>query len=261
VSTAEQNDAPEIVFDSTGLLLHSTRLLDLAWLRHATTTRQFSPPDANKLEELRRLQQMLGVPQSGPIVYAQQKHTANVGLVDDEILRHWGAAGRFIFKETDAIVCPRAGVMIAVFTADCVPVVIADTRKRSVAIVHAGWQGTLGRVTAAAVQTLLESGSRPENLIAWVGPAAGACCYEVSPELVARFEDEFFDAATAGLTFSSGRMLDIPALNAWQLISSGVAPRDISMSGVCTIHEKERFYSYRADGNGTGRIITAACIV
>lgn len=261
MSTAEQNDMQEYELDSSGLLLQSTCLLQLPWLRHATTTRAFSAPDGNKLEDLHRLQQLLDIAVNTPAVYAQQKHTANVGIVTDRVLEHCSVGGRFIFKETDAIVCSRPGIMIAVFTADCVPIILADNRRRTVAVVHAGWQGTLLRVAEAAVRTIEESGIEPSDLIASVGPAACQSCYEVSTELIARFENEFRDASAAELQYTAGRMLDIPALNAWQLQRCGVSPNNISMAGICTIHEKERFYSYRADGHGTGRNITAACIV
>ena len=179
-----QPELPDYIEDESGLFIKSPMLMEYTWLAHAVTTRHFSHRDAQRRDELRRLQIALGLPQF-PLVYAQQKHTNHVGVVDDVILNHCGADGRFIFKETDAIVCARPGVSISVCTADCVPVFIVDTLARAIAVVHAGWHGTLLRITEHAVAALQRSGSKAEDLVAWIGPAIGATTVIIASSAIA----------------------------------------------------------------------------
>ena len=83
------------------------------------------------------------------------------------------------------------------------------------------------------------------------------CCYEVSPEMIEQFSAGFEDAIAAGVRFVEGRMLDLVNLNAWQAEHAGIPPVNVHRSGVCTMHEKGTFYSYRGDAGTTGRIISA----
>src|SRR6185436_10933221 len=89
--------------------------------------------------------------------------------------------------EGDAAVAGEAGMILGIETADCQPVLLVDPRRRVAAAAHAGWRGTAAGVTRAAVRALVESGSRPEDLVAALGPGIGACCYEVGDELVPAF--------------------------------------------------------------------------
>ena len=96
----------------------------------------------------------------------------------------------------DASITDRPGLLLGVQTADCVPILIVDPRKRAVAAVHAGWRGTLGRIVEKTVGRLrLEYGSKPGGLLAALGPSIGPCCYEVGADFVAKFAAQFADAA------------------------------------------------------------------
>jgi len=249
------------LFDSSGLILHAAPLTEFSWLRHGSTTRQFSPADADRTGELHHLRRHLALPDSTPIIHAQQKHTASVGVVDEDVLGKLTEDRRFVFAETDAIVCSCAGVMLAILTADCAPVFIVDQRTRCIALAHAGWKGTYGRIVQNTVRTMVRQGSRVEDLVAWVGPMISGCCYEVSREMVEEFREGFPDAVAAGVEFNHGRHLDLVTLNAWQLRDCGLAPEHVHTSGVCTMHANDRFYSYRGDNGTTGRIISAMCVV
>lgn len=205
------------------------------------------------------LQKYLGLPRH-PIVFAQQKHTNHAGVVDETVLAHMSREGRFIFHETDAIICPIPGITISVFTADCVPVFLADQESRAIALVHAGWRGTFARIAQRTVDRMREIGCAPRNIIAWLGPAISGSCYEVSAELADQFTRQFADAKSQGIAFVRGRRLDLPALNVFQLVSAGIPSSNITDCGICAFCEASRFYSYRADGEGTGRIVSSMTV-
>lgn len=245
------------VVDQAAQLVQSPVLLELAWLRHASTLRGIAAPGVANMDAIRQIQDELGTGRQ-PVVTGQQKHTTHLGVVDEAVLESCDGEGRSILRETDGIICPRPGVSIAIFTADCVPVFLADTRLRRVALAHAGWRGSLGRIAGRAVKQLERLGSHPADIVAWVGPCIGGCCYEVSEELVADFCREFPEK---GPPIHDGRLLDLVEVNMRQLREAGVPPGNISASQLCTLHNKAHFYSYRFEGTAAGRIVSFMSVV
>ncbi len=154
-------------------------------------------------------------------------------------------------EEADAVVSARPGLAACVSVADCVPVLVADPRSGTVAAVHAGWRGTLARAAAHGVAALVKDfGARPAELLAAVGPSIGPCCYEVSPDLAARFRD----ALGAGTVRDGERpRLDLWRANVAVLGGAGVAAERIEVLARCTACERERFFSHRRDAGRTGR--------
>jgi purine-nucleoside/S-methyl-5'-thioadenosine phosphorylase / adenosine deaminase len=151
-------------------------------------------------------------------------------------------------EEADAVATCVPGVAACIAVADCVPVLVADRGGGSVAAVHAGWRGTLARVVSRAVETLVELGARREDLVAAVGPSIGPCCYEVAPDLLARFRDAFgAEVATA-----AGH-LDLWRANVRALEDAGIAAARVDVLGRCTACEPRLFYSHRRDRGRTGR--------
>src|SRR5690606_15662840 len=130
-----------------------------------------------------------------------------------------------------------------------------DPVSRIVGLVHAGWRGTFARIASATVDQMLAAGSKSQDIIAWLGPMAGRCCYEVDTELVDRFRNEF--PGWSVTAENNERHLDLVSINQKQLISSGVKATNIAVSNICTIHQNDHFYSYRADAGTHGRIISA----
>lgn len=236
-------------------LVGCPELSAIHWLRHGSTTRGGLEPHEDRAVDVARVMERAGLPPL-PIVHAHQKHTANVALVDPAMGRSLSAGRVHAFEETDAIVCAAPGVVTAVFTADCVPVFLVDTRRRIIALAHAGWKGTLGRIAGRTVRVMMDAGSDAADITAWIGPCISGGNYEVSAEMVAEFSQEFGDATTAGVPFASGRLLDLPALNVFTLAQSGLDPDRIHRSGICTFGERSRFYSYRGDGGTRGRIVS-----
>lgn len=148
-------------------------------------------------------------------------------------------------EEADALATEEAR-WVAVRTADCVPVLLADPRGGRVAAVHAGWRGSRARIAARAVDALEAAGARRGDLLAAIGPCIGRCCYEVSAELAERFAADF------GAAVRRERHLDLVRVNRITLLGAGLDPSKIQALEVCTRCD-ERFHSYRRDGADAGR--------
>lgn len=151
---------------------------------------------------------------------------------------------RGVLGEADALTENRPGAVVAVKTADCIPVLLADERNRAVAAIHAGWRGTVAHIVERAVETMTARyGTRPAELHAAIGPGIGKCCYEVGPEVAAQF----------GL---QGRAhLDLPEENRRQLVNIGIPGARVYVSGLCTMCGDE-FHSFRRDRESAGRMYT-----
>ncbi len=149
----------------------------------------------------------------------------------------------------DAVISNRPGVLAGVRTADCFPVLLADPRTRSVAAVHAGWRGTVAGVLPRAVRGLeREFGARPADIEAAIGPGIGPCCFEVGEEVASRFP------ARCVKRGNRKPHVDLASALKGQLAGSGV--RTAAVAGLCTSCNLGRFYSYRAEGAGTGRMLS-----
>jgi polyphenol oxidase len=159
----------------------------------------------------------------------------------------------------DILLTDQAGFAVAVQVADCLPVLMADERTGAVAAVHAGWRGTVAGVVPYAVDSLSAAfGTRPTDLCVAVGPAIGACCYEVGEEVVEAFRRAGHGPDRLGRWFVEAGPAR-PKLDLWratreQLQSAGVLPERIHVSGLCTACHPNVFFSYRREGPGAGRM-------
>jgi YfiH family protein len=170
-----------------------------------------------------------------PLTVAGAVHGANVARVDEHV---------DVVKGVDALVTDRRGVALFATYADCYPIVLWDPEHRSVALVHAGWRGTVARVGPAALEKLrTEYGSDPAHVKAGIGPGICGRCYEVGEEVAGQFDAQFVRRG-AGDRF----LLDLAAANRAQLEAEGVTAVDII--GVCT-KETDYLPSHRRSPDGT----------
>ncbi|MDE5612860.1 MAG: peptidoglycan editing factor PgeF, partial [Odoribacter sp.] len=189
------------------------------------------------------------------LVTAHQVHSARVGVVIA------GDAGRGALDkesrlpDTDALVTAEAGVCLMVLSADCVPVLLYDPVGRVVAAVHAGWRGTVARIVVEAVEMMKERfGSRPEDVLAGIGPSIGKCCFEVDEEVAARFRCLFPEEDVVFAGKAPGKFqVDLWEANRKELLSVGLKPKHIEVSGMCSVCHPGHFFSYRRDGKAAGR--------
>ena len=189
--------------------------------------------------------------------------------------------------KADALFTREPGTLLTVQTADCVPILLVDTRNHAVAAIHAGWRGTVQRIAAKTLGRMqMEFGTRPADVLAALGPSIGRCCYEVGSDVAKEFDAKFtnardwfdgpFDALARGendpnwLPWLTMRppghppppptvQLDLIAANRAILIEAGVPAANISASGLCTACRTDLFFSYRREHN-TGRMMAAIAI-
>lgn len=171
--------------------------------------------------------------------------------------RVWNASGvEDRDREGDALVSNDRGPRIGVRTADCVPILLADRRNRSVAAIHAGWRGTAGRIAECTVEQMIQDfGSSPDDIIASIGPAIGVCCYQVGPEVKDQFQ-EIFPEWSCSDSNALPVMLDLAEANRRILEATGIPAKQIHSSGLCTWHCGEDFYSFRREPENPGRMIS-----
>jgi YfiH family protein len=186
----------------------------------------------------------------------------------------------------DGLVTRMPGIFVAIQTADCLPVILVDTKQRAVGVFHAGWRGTVKRIVEKGVGEMQRwFGTLPRNIKAAIGPGIHACCYEVGAEVRQQFESQFAYAEHLfrevkesdpvrekyPLLFLTARapghgelppklFLDLVEANCRQLISAGVLAKNISASPLCTGCSPDLLFSYRAEKGVTGRMMAVAGI-
>jgi polyphenol oxidase len=195
-------------------------------------------------ENRRRVARHFGV-EHRRVMRADQVHGAVVLVAGEDALG----------REGDALVSDDPAWLLAVGAADCLPVLVHDTRRGAVGAVHAGWRGAVAGVAVAAIAEMASRyGSHAGELDVWFGPAIRGACYQVGPEVIEAVvaaggaAEAWWPDPTAPDRFR----LDVPALVRAQLEGEGVPPARIADSGVCT-HCDPRCYSHRRDRGRTGR--------
>lgn len=162
-------------------------------------------------------------------------------------------------RDADILLTDDPSTALAIQTADCVPILIADRRTGNVAAAHAGWRGLAARVPEVAVAALArELGSRPDDLIAAIGPSICGDRYEVGGDVYQRFEAAGFRAELSRWFGDGVRpkhwQFDGPQAARDQLAAAGVPPSSIFAAGLCTATHADLLCSYRRDGRGAGRM-------
>jgi YfiH family protein len=200
------------------------------------------------LANRRRVATVLGLA-GRPWAVARQVHSAGVLRVDAGRLGPGPPEAKPPVGEGDGLVTADPGVVLAVLTADCAPVLLADPAAAVVGAVHAGWRGLAGGVVEAGVAAMAGLGADPAATVGLVGPAVGGCCYEVGPEVAAAVGDRYPDALA---TTRSGRPAVHPAAAAAQALRrAGVG--QVRVAAECTVDLERRFFSHRRDHGRTGR--------
>jgi YfiH family protein len=240
----------------TSPLFFTSPLLQQSGLPHLFSTRHF-PGMAGRREggppfspEGLATLAARGLDGPGP-AFARQVHGADVLRVAAP-----GPAGT-----GDALLTDRPGLPLAVFTADCVPIVIHDPVGGRLAAIHAGWRGTAQAVAGAAARALIDAGGDPRRFVAALGPSIGPCCYEVDGPVIERLEAAFPGRWPAWTTARGPArwLLDLWRANADQLVDAGLRAEAIDRLDLCTFCRGDLFYSYRR-GAGSGRLATVAAL-
>jgi YfiH family protein len=298
VSTLVNKSAEQRSPDNRVQLLQGEGLKKIPWLVHGFSTRRgglsdcygepclnlgFTKEDTREHVEANRSRflQELGAASRGepwPLITNRQIHSDIVHVVRS------GGDGQFT---GDGLITSVPGVLIAVLTADCLPVLLVDKKRKAVGAFHAGWRGTVQRIAEKGVGAMRHQfGSHPEDIDAAIGPGIQRCCYCVGEEVRGKFESQF---AYAGdlfhevqtpdpvrekypLLFLNARApghgdlgvklhLDLSEANRRQLLAVGVPENQIAVLGECTACNTGKFFSHRAEKGRTGRMLAAIGIV
>ena len=212
-----------------------------------------------------------------PMVTLRQIHS--------DLIHRISAPPKYLLAGDGLITC-NPEILLAVQTADCLPIILADTKRRAVGVFHAGWRGTLKRIVEKGVGEMHRwFGTRPADTKAAIGPGIRGCCYQVGPEVKVKFESQFSYASTLfretkdsdevreryPLLFLTSRapghselpkkiFLDLAEANRRQLLDAGVPAKNIIDVGLCTSCRSDLFFSHRAEKGVTGRMMAVVGI-
>ncbi len=249
---ADEQLVPEFVLDEHAIVAWPGRKLWHGFLgrtggvsRGAFESLNFSYLAGDMVDTVQRNWRRLQTcfPLGTRFVQVHQVHGNRVHAVD--------AHSRGVTAVADGMVTSTRGVILGILTADCVPVLLLDEQARIVAALHAGWRGVMADIASAGISAMVSLGARPQCIEAAMGPAIGACCFEVDASLARRFEAEIPDANRhVRYTGTEKAFIDLKALLRGQLMRAGVESGAITDVPICTRCSSARFFSRRAAGGG-----------
>lgn len=191
------------------------------------------------------------------LVCCQQIHGSQVVCVSQEMTGLGAKDYSTSIPDMDAMTTDHAGIILATFYADCLPVFFFDPQKRVVGIAHSGWKGTMGRIVSNTVNTMVQVyGSKAENLEVFIGPGIGPCCFQVQADLAKKVTAAFpeFDVI---MDRNREIFWDLSLTNFKILCQAGVDPHKIMDCGICTSCNTDSFFSHRRENGETGRMMAA----
>jgi polyphenol oxidase len=276
-------------------ILRATNLSKLPWLVHGFSTRLsgssrayggralnlgFTPDDSKAAVERNRAAFSREVTTSRdlwPLVTLRQVHSDTIHFVE---------ASTKSQLLGDGIITSTPALLLAIQTADCLPIILVDPKRRAVGVFHAGWRGTLKRIVEKGVGEMRRRfGTRPGDLKAAIGPGIHDCCYQVGKEVREQFDSQFAYAAKLfrevedldpvrdkyPMLFLTARppghselpkkiFLDLVEANRQQLLAAGIPAKNIEASSLCTSCHTDLLFSYRAEKGRTGRMMAVVGI-
>ena len=207
--------------------------------------------------------ELLGI-QETRLLMPHQVHLTEVVAIDNAFLGLPAKEQKVRLEGVDALMTSLPGVCIGVSTADCIPVLLYDQAKHVSCAIHAGWRGTVKRIVEKAVSEMTSVyGSRPEDILAQIGPGIHLESFEVGDEVYDAFEKEGFQMETISQKYPANDgsaqekwHIDLPECNRLQLLVSGIPESQISVSAIDTFQQHDTFFSARRLGINSGRIFT-----
>ena len=259
----EQAGVPFFVFPSiekTGAVVHgfSTRLGGVSEGIFSSMNVSFTRGDREEAvrENYRRLGAAMGFSCEN-LVCSDQTHTVNLRVVTEED-RGKGFVRPKDYTDIDGLVTDVPGLVLAAFYADCVPLYLVDPVRRCIGLSHAGWRGTVGKIGKKTVELMREQyGSRPEDLVAAIGPSICQSCYEVSKDVIEKFQEAFDERFWPELFYEKdgGKyQLNLWRANELGFLEAGVRAERIAAAGVCTCCNPELLFSHRASRGRRGNL-------
>lgn len=185
-------------------------------------------------------------------IVANQTHSSNIAIISTKEDIGWRSE-REAIRDCDALITNQKGVMLTILTADCVPILLFDTKLKIASAIHAGWRGTKEEIVIKTINKMRdEFSSNPKDIIAGIAPSIGRCCYEVDWSVAKYFTNYKNPFDKRGDRY----MLDLPYINREQLLTIGLEEGNIEMSNICTSCEVDNFFSYRKENGCSGRFMS-----
>jgi YfiH family protein len=194
-------------------------------------------------------------------LYASQVHSGEVKIIDKTTVENGVLSSN---PRTGATITGLTGICLMVMVADCVPVLLFDPVKRVSAVIHAGWRGTVHKISSNTIRAMVgHFGCDPADILAGIGPSIGPCCYEVGED-VKEFVTQSFGTTEGYLVQKSPSLkphFDLWYANHKQLTDNGLKTENIETSELCTRCQSDIFFSSQASGGITGRFAAGICML
>lgn len=248
------------ILEETGLVRHlfSTREGGVSKGIFSSMNLSYSRGDEKEAvdENFRRIAEVFGASPE-QIVCSRQTHTTNIRLVTKEDCGK-GTVRETDYEDVDGMITDIPHIILGTFYADCVPLYFVDTRQKAIGLAHSGWRGTVERMGEQMLQAMKNAyGTRPEDVVAAVGPSICQACYEVSEDLAEAFRQKA--PGEWKLILQEGKekgkyQLDLQKANQLILIHAGVPGRQIAVSDICTCCNSSVMFSHRASMGKRGNL-------
>jgi len=267
----ESGSTTRINFNN-GVPYISYRILDdIPWLKNAVSTRlggvskdylasmnlgfNRGDLDENVIRNHEIFANVIGVNPKN-IVTGNQTHTTNVKVVTKD------DCGKGIYRDRnytdiDGLITNENGIVLATYYADCVPLLIVDTKNKAIGLSHSGWRGTVGKIGKVTIEKMGELyGTKPEDIVACIGPSICQKCYEISEEVAVQFKEAFPDNIKEILIDKgNGKyQLDLWECNRINFKEAGVLPENIKVTDICTCHNTDVLFSHRGHNGKRGNL-------
>lgn len=267
----ESGSTTRINFNN-GVPYISYRILDdIPWLKNAVSTRlggvskdylasmnlgfNRGDLDENVIRNHEIFANVIGVNPKN-IVTGNQTHTTNVKVVTKD------DCGKGIYRDRnytdiDGLITNEKGIVLATYYADCAPLLIVDTKNKAIGLSHSGWRGTVGKIGKVTIEKMGELyGTKPEDIVACIGPSICQKCYEISEEVAVQFKEAFPDNIKEILIDKgNGKyQLDLWECNRINFKEAGVLPENIKVTDICTCHNTDVLFSHRGHNGKRGNL-------
>lgn len=255
-----QGDVVYLTFpalEKTGVAKHlfSTRMGGVSEGIFSTMNLSYQRGDKKEAvdENYRRIAEVLGC-DCNAFVCSDQTHTVNIRKVDRRDCGK-GVVRKKDYTDVDGLVTNEAGIVLATFYADCVPLYFVDAKKKVIGLAHSGWKGTVGRIGGKMITVMeKEYGCNREDILAAIGPSVCRDCYEVSEDVAEQFLKEF----GTGVLTEGGKpgkyLLDLWKANEQVLLQAGLSKEQISVTDICTCCNSNLLFSHRASQGKRGNL-------
>lgn len=210
-------------------------------------------------DEIRGILQDMSDYQFKKIISPRQTHTNNVVVINEDNLDNE-------LQDVDGVITKLKGVALTIATADCQSIILYDKKNEVIGNIHSGWKGTLNKILNNGINLMIkEFSSNVEDIIVCIGPSIMGCCFEVDKDVVDMFTNNFDDIEEFIRLgeFKDGKQkyyIDTIGINKRELINLGILEENIYLSNVCTKCSSDTYYSYRVQGQDSGRNVTLVCM-